>query len=138
MPAPARSLTTGATVGAVMALKGGTECLQQPRAIDRLTAALQRLRQQLRAQERHAPEGFFGLATPSANLPVTANSPPSKALKPKGAQPGHPGTGRQAFDAPQAERVVDLTPLVGTRCPDGATLLEDQGTTGPPAQKSLW
>src|SRR5262245_3785559 len=130
MPAPARSLTTGATAGAVMALNGCTECLKKQREIDRLTEALQRLRQKLRYQERQATEGFFGSATPSAKLPVKANTPLSKALKRKGAQPGHPGAGRPAFDASQAERVVDITPLVGTRCPDCNALLEAKGTTG--------
>jgi hypothetical protein len=43
-----------------MTLNGCTECLKQPREIDRLTEALQRLRQKLRDQARQATEGFFG------------------------------------------------------------------------------
>jgi hypothetical protein len=101
-----------------MALNGCTECLQKQREIDRLTEELQRLRQKLRYQERQVTEGFFGSVTPSAKLPVKANTPPSKVFTRTGAQPGHPGTGRQAFDASQAEPVVDITPLVGHRCPD--------------------
>jgi transposase len=113
-----------------MALNGCTECLKKQREIDRLTEELQRLRQKLRDQERPATAGFFGSATPSAQLPVKAHTPPSQALKRKGAQLGHPGTGRPAFDASQAERVVDIAPIVGPRCPDCAALLEDKGTTG--------
>jgi hypothetical protein len=113
-----------------MTLNGCTACLQKQREIDRLTEALQRLRQQLRYQERQATEGFFGSATPSAKLPVKANTPPSKARLRKGAQPGHPGAGRHAVDASQAERVVDLAPIVGHRCPDGNARLEDKGTAG--------
>jgi transposase len=113
-----------------MTLNGCTACLKKQREIDRLTEELQRLRQKLRYQERQATEGFFGSATPSAKLPVKANTPPSKALKRKGAQPGHPGAGRQAFDASQAERVIDIAPIVGNRCPDCNARLEDKGTAG--------
>src|SRR5262245_24300091 len=101
-----------------MALNGCTECLKKQREIDRRTEELQRLRQKLRDQERQAREGFFGSAIPSANLPVKATTPRSQALQRKGAPPGHPGAGRPAVDASQAERGVAITPLVGTRCPD--------------------
>ena len=80
--------------GAVMALNGCAECLQRQREIDRLTEENERLKQQLRYQERQPMEGFFGSGTPSAKLPVKANTIPSKVSKPKGAQPGHPGAGR--------------------------------------------
>jgi transposase len=101
-----------------MAINGGAECLQKQREIDRLTEAHQRLRQKLRSQVRQATEGFFGSATPSAKRPIKANSTPSLAPKPKGARPGHRGAGRQAFEAHQAERVVDVAAEVGHRCPD--------------------
>jgi hypothetical protein len=110
-----------------MARNGCTACLKKPREIERLTEALQRLRQKLRYQERPAAEGFVGAATPSAKQPVKATTPPAQALKRQGAQPGHPGVGRQAFDARPAERVVDLAPIVGSRGPDGDVLVEDQG-----------
>jgi hypothetical protein len=113
-----------------MAINGCAECLKKPQAIDRLTEELQRLRQKLRDRERQATEGFFGSATSSAKRPVKANTPPSKPLKRKGAQPGHPGAGRHAFDASQAERVVDIAPIIGNRCPDCDALLEDKGTAG--------
>jgi transposase len=111
-----------------MALHGGAECLTKPREIDRLTEALQRLRQKLRYQERQATAGFFGAATPSAKRPVKTTTPPPPAPQPKGARPGHPGTGRHPFDASQAERVVHIAPAVGNRCPGGDALLEDKGT----------
>jgi transposase len=111
-----------------MAINGCAECLKKQREIDRLTAALQRLKQQLRYQERQAAEGFFGSATPSAKRPVKTNTPPPPAPKPKGARPGHPGAGRHAFDARQAERVIEIPPVGGDRCPTCDTLLEDKGT----------
>jgi hypothetical protein len=56
------------------------------------------------------------------------NTPPPPAPKPKGARPGHPGAGRQAFDARQAARVIAIPPVGGDRCPTCDTLLEDKGT----------
>lgn len=126
--ATSRGRTAGLMAGVTMAMNGCAECLKKPREIDRLTEALQRLKQQLRDQARQVTEGFFGSATPSAKRPVKANTPPPPAPKRKGARPGHPGAGRQAFDVSQAERIVDLAPAVGARCPDGHALLEDKGT----------
>jgi transposase len=124
----ARGRTAGLMAGVAMAINGGAECLKKQRKIDRLTEELQRLKQKLRSQERQATEGFFGSATPSAKRPVKVNTPPPKALTRKGAQPGQPGAGRHAFDASQAERVVDIAPIVTDRCPDCAGLLADKGT----------
>jgi len=125
-----RALAAGRMAGVVMAINGCAECLKKQREIDQLTEELQRLRQKLRYQERQAMAGFFGSATPSAKLPVKANIPPSKLLKRKGARPGHPGVGRHAFDASQAERVVDMAPAAGERCPNCDTRLEDKGMAG--------
>jgi transposase len=111
-----------------MATNGCAECLQKPRDIDRLAEELQRLQQTLRDQERRATEGVFGSATPSAKGPVKANTPPPPVPKRQGARLGHLGVGRHTFDASQAERVVDIPPVVDHRCPDGDALLEDQGT----------
>jgi transposase len=111
-------MTADAMAGAGMAINGCTECLKKQREIDRLTEELQRLKQKLRYQERQAMEGFFGSATSSAKLPVKANTPPAKETKRKGARPGHPGTGRQAFDVSQAERVVDIEAGIDDRCPE--------------------
>jgi transposase len=111
-----------------MAINGCAECLKKQQEIDRLTEALQRLQQKLRYHERQATEGFFGSATPSAKLPGKANTPLATAPRRKGARPGHPGAGRHAFDARQAERVIDIPPVGDARCPECATLLEDKGT----------
>lgn len=113
-----------------MALNGCAECLKKQREIDRLTEALQRLKQKLRYQERQGIEGFFGSSTPSAKLPVKANTPPAKAPKRKGARPGHAGAGRQTFDAHEAERIIDVAAEVSDRCPSCDFPLEDKGTDG--------
>jgi transposase len=113
-----------------MAINGCVACRQKQREVDRLTEENHRRKQRLRYQERQATEGFFGTATPSAKRPVKANTQPAREAKRKGARPGHPGAGRQACDASQAERVVDIAPIVGERCPDCDTLLEDKGTDG--------
>ena len=111
-----------------MAMNGCAECLKKQREIDRLTEELQRLKQKLRYQERQATAGFVGAATPAAKRPVQPNTPPPPAPKPKGARPGHPGVGRCGFDAHQAERVIEIPPVGGDRCPTCDTLLEDKGT----------
>jgi transposase len=125
---PQRIIIAGATAGAVMAIHGGAECLKKPREIDRLTEENHRLKPRLRDQERHATAGFFGAATPSAKRPVKAHTPPSQEPKRKGARPGHPGAGRQAFEVSQAERVVDVEAALGDRGPDGDSPLADKGS----------
>jgi hypothetical protein len=114
--------------GVAMALNGSAAYLKKRRELERLTEELQRLKQTLRYQERQATAGFFGSAIPSAKRPVTANTPPPPAPQRKDARRGHPGAGRQAFNVCQAERIVDLAPAVGARCPDCNALVEDQGT----------
>ena len=111
-----------------MALNGCAECLKKQREIDRLTEELQRLKQKLRYQERQGMEGFFGSSTPSAKLPVKANTPPAKEPKRKGARPGHAGVGRQTFGAHEAERIIEVATEVGDRCPRCDLPLEDKGT----------
>jgi transposase len=114
----------------MMAINGCAACLQKQRVIDRLTEENQRLKQRLRYQERQAAEGFFGSGTPSAKRPLKANTTSPQGAKRKGAQPGHPGAGRQTFDAREAERVVDVAPEVRARCPDCDAPLEEKGTAG--------
>ena len=110
-------------------MNGCAECLKKPREIDRSA------HRGTPAPEATAPrpgtaarEGFFGAATPSATRPVKAHTSPPQAPKQQGARPGQPGAGRQAFAASQAERMVDLGPLVGDRGPDCQALWEDKGT----------
>jgi transposase len=111
-----------------MALNRGAECLKKQREIARLTEENHRLKPRLRYQARQAREGFFGASTPSAKRPVKANTAPAQAAKPRGGRPGHRGAGRQAFDADQANRVVDVKAAVGLRCPACDGLLEEKGT----------
>jgi hypothetical protein len=136
--ATAQGLTVGSRVGVVMAIKGCAECLKKQRAINRLTEELLRLKQKLRYQERQAMEGFFGLATASAKRSVKTNTPPPPAPKPKGARPGHAGVGRHTFDAHQAERVIELPPVGGARCPAQEPLWESIAGDGHHQALSPW
>lgn len=49
-------------------------CLEKQRKIDQLLEEVQRLKAKLRYQERKDKEGFFGLSTPSSQLPLKANT----------------------------------------------------------------
>jgi transposase len=100
-------------------------CLERQRRIDQLLAENQRLKAQLRYRERQAREGFFGSATPSAQRPVKASSPPADQAKPGGAQPGHRGHGRRTVEAASAARVIEVP--VAPCCPVCGGPLEDQG-----------
>jgi hypothetical protein len=51
-------------------------CLQKQLVIDRLQEEIVRLKARLRHQERTAKEGHFGASTPSAKIPLKANTPP--------------------------------------------------------------
>jgi transposase len=100
-------------------------CWEKQRRIDQLLEENQRLKAQLRYRERQATEGFFGSSTPSAHRPVKANSAPERQGRKGGAQRGHPGHGRPAFEATTATRVVDVP--VDPRCPACGGALEDKG-----------
>jgi len=69
--------------------------------IDRLQEENVRLKARLRYQERTAKEGPFGSSTPSAKIPLKANTPPEGSQRRGGAKPGHCGHGRR--DVPDAE-----------------------------------
>jgi transposase len=64
-------------------------------AIDRLQEEIVRLKARLRHQERTAKEGPFGSSTPSAKIPLKANTPPESSQRRGGARPGHRGHGRR-------------------------------------------
>lgn len=113
-----------------MAITGCAAGLQKQQEIDRLTEENHRLKQRLRYQARQATEGFFGAATSSAKRPVKTNTPLPPAPKRKGARPGPPGAGRPAFEAHQAERVVDVTAEVGTRGPACDVPFAEKGSAG--------
>jgi transposase len=78
-------------------------CLEKQREIDRLREENQRLRQKLRLNERKQQQGFFGAATPSAQVPVKVNAAPEQRQRQGGAQPGHRGAGRARLRALEAD-----------------------------------
>lgn len=100
--------------------------MQKQQEIDRLRQENARLKDRLRYQERTAREGFFGSSTPSAKLPVKANTAPrGPDLAPGGAWPGHQGHGRQAIAADQADRVIAIP--AAAACPDCGGSLQKKG-----------
>lgn len=109
-----------------MAINDCPLCLEKQREIDRLTEELERLRRKLRYQERKAKEGFFGPSTPSAQVPVKANTAPPREPKPKGARPGHEGNGRKRFAAGAADQVV-VVAAEHEKCPECGGPLRDKG-----------
>lgn len=109
-----------------MAVNDCPLCQEKQRKIDQLTEEVERLRQKLRYKERKAAAGFFGSSTPSAQLPVKANTPPPREAKPKGARPGHRGRGRKSFEEADADQVVEA-PAEHERCPECGGQLQDKG-----------
>lgn len=94
--------------------------------MDRLQEENARLKARLRYQERTAREGFFGSATPSAKLPVKANTAPHGPDSASGgARPGHKGHGRQGCTPEQADRVIALPGV--ENCPDCGGSLQKKG-----------
>jgi transposase len=100
--------------------------LEKQREIDRLKEENARLKDRLRYQERTAREGFFGSSTPSAKLPVKANTTTSQTPgAPGGARPGHRGHGRRSIPAEQADQVFSI-PGAET-CPECGGALHENG-----------
>lgn len=91
-------------------------CLEKQREIDRLREENQRLRQQLHRQEHRLQQGFFGAATPSAQVPVKANATPTQQQRQGGAKLGHRGKGRGRLTAAQADERQVLA-CAEERCP---------------------
>jgi transposase len=83
------------------------------------------LKDRIRYQERTAKEGPFGSSTPSSKVPVKPSSLSDLQARKGGGRAGHPGHGRVAVPAAQADRVVDVP--APERCPDCGGLLEDKG-----------
>ncbi len=113
-----------------------TSCLDKQRAIDRLTEENVRLRARLRYQERLArEEGPFGSSTPSAKIPLKANTPLSLAERQArrgGARPGHVGHGRRTAQESEADAVVTLDVAERT-CPHCGVALEER----PPVPRTV-
>ena len=79
----------------------------------------------MRYQERTAQEGFFGSSTPSAKLPVKANTTLREtAGAVGGARSGHPGHGRQSVPAAEADEVIVVSSPES--CPDCGGVLQEQ------------
>lgn len=101
-------------------------CFEKQRTIDQLREENEQLKQKLRYQERKATDGFFGSSTPSSQIPVKPNQ--SAQRKPKGAKPGHKGTGRKGFHGSEADQVVDLDLGHRDLCPDCGSPLQQKGS----------
>jgi transposase len=101
--------------------------LKKQREIDGLKEEIHRLRQKLSYQGRKQKEGFFGSSTPSAKLPLKANSDKEGVRKPKGARPGHKGAGRKRVSSLEVDRVLEVESSVGDHCPQCGTPLVDKG-----------
>ena len=92
-------------------------CFEKQKEIDRLKEENKRLKDNLRRQERKATEGFFGSSTPSSQVPVKPTSLEENQRRKGGAKPGHPGHGRRAIAACEADHVHDVEVPVADRCP---------------------
>lgn len=110
-----------------MSLRVCAGCFEKQREIDQLKDENQRLKQKVRDQVRREKEGFFGASTPSAKIPVKANTQEAKEPKPKGGKPGHKGIGRRSFKASQAGRVIKVESETGNLCPQCGNVLLDKG-----------
>lgn len=102
------------------------ECLNKQREIDYLKEENQRLKQRLRYNDRKEQEGFFGSSTPSAKIPVKANTP-EKESKPKGAQQGHKGYGRKTITESDADHIETIESSRGDICPNCGNPLTEKG-----------
>lgn len=101
------------------------DCLEKQRKIDRLEEENQRLRSQIRYQERKATEGPFGSSTPSSKVPLKPNSLEDNQARKGGAKPGHPGHGRHGCREEEADQIIPVH--LPEACPDCGTSLESRG-----------
>ena len=102
------------------------ECLEKQRTISELEEEIILLKAKLRYQERTAKEGFFGSSTPSAKIPVKANSRKKQQRNRGGGKPGHKGHGRASICKEDADKVEKIH--IDDTCPDCGSTLEDKGT----------
>jgi transposase len=80
----------------------------------------------LRYPERRAKEGPFGSSTPSAKVPLKANTPPENSQRRGGAKPGHCGQGRR--DIPDAEVTREESVPGLEQCPYCGGPLDPKGS----------
>lgn len=102
--------------------------MEKQRRIDQLTEENARLKQALRYRQQREKDGFFGSSTPSAKLPLKANTLPGAEKKKRGAKIGHEGAGRQRFDETQADEVAQVSCARGGACPHCGRTLMNKGT----------
>jgi len=100
-------------------------CLEKQRRINELEEEVRLLKDRLRYQERTAKEGPFGSSTPSAKVPIKPSALPERQARKGGGRVGHPGHGRVAVSAAQADRVVGVP--VPERCPGCGGLMDGKG-----------
>jgi len=101
------------------------ECLRKQQKINDLEEQIACLKTKLRYQERTAKEGFFGSSTPSASIPVKANSSAGHKRNRGGGKVGHQGHGRTSICEKDADKVEKIP--IGNICPDCGSTLEDKG-----------
>lgn len=92
-------------------------CFEKQKKIDQLTEEVTRLRQKLCQKERKEKEGFFGLSTPSSQIPIKPNTPEEERRKMGGRKRGHLGVGRKGFTVDDADYLKDI-PCPLETCPD--------------------
>lgn len=78
-------------------------CLAKQQIIDHQFQEIKRLKQKLQVNQRKDTDGFFGLSTPSLQIPVKANSLAENQAKKGGEQIGYVGVGRQIFSQTEAD-----------------------------------
>jgi transposase len=101
-------------------------CLEKQIKIDKLLNQIEQLKAQLRYRKKKDMQPF-GSSTPSAKLPVKANTEEDNRQKQGGAKKGHKGNGRKGVQSEQAdERIEQKVSL--ERCPDCGGLLEHKET----------
>jgi len=94
--------------------------------IDQLQEEIVRLKARLRCQERTAKEGPFGSSTPSAKIPLKANTTPESSQRRGGAKPGHRGHGRRRL---AEEEITSQQSVPGPeRCPYCGGPLDPKGS----------
>lgn len=106
------------------------QCVKLQEEVKRLREENDRLKAQIRYQQRKIDEGYFGSSTPSSKKPFKVNT---KAERNNGGgRVGHRGYGRTSIDEREADEVIVVdTEHVCPNCqvPLGSFDLRDRGVT---------
>lgn len=105
-PLPDKSINAGRSKKSFFAITKAicAQCVRYQEEIRRLREENDRLKAQLRYQQRRIDEGYFGSSTPSSQKPFKANR--HEEPKNGGAQKGHSGHGRKAISEADADEVI--------------------------------